>query len=139
MTHLQQTLINRPRFLILGWLLIHFFALAVLPGCGSKPLEIAPELGAPPASSRVTFKKVQFLSKPAGAHIEINRAYVGDAPTTVEIPAAGRNFTMNTTIRALPSQSVLALQYIQTRFFPRGAIIPQQIVFDMGIQHPVHW
>jgi hypothetical protein len=71
------------------------------------------------------------------SHIEINQEYVGDAPVTVEFPAAGRNFTTNTTIRALPSTSVLAVQYIQSRFFPRAAVIPDQVVFDMGLQHPV--
>ena len=124
---------GRRRFLIL------YFAFAALVGCASKPLEIAPEIAAPPVtSSQVTFKKVQVISKPAGAHIEINQNYVGDAPITVELASTGRNFTMDTTIRALPTASVLAVQYIQSKFYPRTAVIPDTIIFDMGLQRPVY-
>jgi hypothetical protein len=126
-------MIGRRRF----WILC--FALAALVGCAPKPLEIAPEIAAPPVtSSRVNFKKVQIMSKPAGAHIEVNQNYVGNAPITVEFASTGRNFTMDTTIRALPTSSVLAVQYIQSKFFPRNAVIPDKIIFDMGLQRPVY-
>lgn len=77
--------------------------------------------------------KVQIISKPPGAKIEINGHYVGDAPVTVDIEASndGR-FWRDTIIKAYPTD----VGYLQIKAFngkSRWAIsdmIPSQIFFD---------
>ena len=49
--------------------------------------------------------KVEVVSEPAGARIEVNNDYVGDAPITVEIPQNSGYFTQETVIRALPTEA----------------------------------
>jgi PEGA domain len=78
-------------------------------------------------------QKVLIVSEPAGAKIEINGQYVGDAPTTVEIEASndGR-FWKDTIIKAYPQDT----GYTQIMAFngkSRWAIsdmIPPRLFFD---------
>ena len=89
--------------------------------------------------------KVEIVSEPAGARIEVNDNYVGDAPITVEIPQDGGNFTQETVIRALPTE---ADDYVQSKYFrftpaisygsgygteAKGDQIPSRIFFDMRL------
>jgi hypothetical protein len=76
-------------------------------------------------------KRVEIISVPAGARIEVNDDYVGDAPIIVEIPQQEGYFTATTTIRALPTET----GYTQTKmFFPSmgglGDKVPSRILFD---------
>jgi len=90
-------------------------------GCASHPHVVRPR------------QKVLIVSEPAGAKIEINGQYVGDAPTTAEIEAStdGR-FWRDTVIKAYP----LDTGYTQIKVFngkSRWAIcdvIPPRIFFD---------
>jgi hypothetical protein len=77
--------------------------------------------------------KVQIVSQPTGAKIEINGQYVGDAPVTVDVEASndGR-FWRDTVIKAYPKDT----GFTQIRAFngkSRWAIsdmIPPRIFFD---------
>jgi hypothetical protein len=94
-------------------------------GCSSSP---SPQTVAqtPPASAYRSVSsvpsvpvqpgkaKVEILSEPAGARIEVNDDYVGDAPITVEIPQNSGYFTQETVIRALPTE---AGDYVQSKHF----------------------
>jgi hypothetical protein len=83
-------------------------------------------------------KKVEIVSEPAGARIEVNDDYVGDAPITIEILDGGGQFTKDTVIRALPTEGG---DYIQHKLFfgkvegpyyqHAGDQIPSRILFDM--------
>ena len=88
--------------------------------------------------------KVEIISDPAGARIEVNDNYLGDAPITVEIPEKAGYFTQNTIIRALPTDGG---DYVQAKYFS-GSIpdawypetvgahrdqIPSRIFFDMRL------
>jgi PEGA domain len=80
-------------------------------------------------------KKVEIISEPSGARIEVNNNYVGDAPITVTLQEYGDEFTRNTVIRALPTE---AGDYVQTKFFYAGTFgtndrIPSRIFFDMHL------
>jgi hypothetical protein len=78
-------------------------------------------------------QRVLIVSEPAGAKIEINGQYIGDAPTTVEVETStdGR-FWKDTIIRAYPKDT----GYTQIRAFngkSRWAIcdvVPPRIFFD---------
>jgi hypothetical protein len=78
-------------------------------------------------------QKLLIVSEPAGAQIEINGQYVGNAPTTVEIEASndGR-FWRDTIIRAYPKDT----GYTQIRAFNGKSswaisdVIPPRIFFD---------
>jgi hypothetical protein len=87
---------------------------------------------------------------PAGARIEVNDDYVGDAPITIKVHQINGYFARNTTIRALPIDSGA---YVQLRCFlgydplvaqsakivgvrlagGGGAEIPSRILFDMRL------
>jgi hypothetical protein len=81
--------------------------------------------------------KVQIVSQPAGAKIEVNGQYVGDAPLTVDIEASndGR-FWRDTVIKAYPADT----GYTQIKAFngkSRWAIsdmVPSRIFFDTRIE-----
>ena len=89
-------------------------------------------------------KEIQIISVPAGARIEVNDDYVGDAPITIKVPQDNGRFIKTTVIRALPSE---AGNYVQTKYFvgsegvpfPKalpgggGAEIPERILFDMRL------
>jgi hypothetical protein len=91
----------------------------------------------PTASARAETKKVEIVSEPSGARIEINDDYVGNAPITVEIPQKddGR-FKERTLIRASPTE---AGDYVQTKVFSSpdgmgdGDKIPSRILFEMRV------
>jgi hypothetical protein len=78
-------------------------------------------------------QQVLIVSEPAGAQIEVNGRYVGDAPTTVEIEASndGR-FWRDTIIRAYPKDT----GYTQIRAFNGKSswaisdVVPPRIFFD---------
>jgi hypothetical protein len=84
----------------------------------------------PPARPR---QNVLILSEPAGAKIEVNGLYVGDAPTTIQIESSndGR-FWRDTIIKAYPKDT----GYTQVMAFngkSRWAIsdmIPPRIFFN---------
>ena len=90
-------------------------------GCASHPQTARPR------------QQILIASEPAGAQIEINGQYVGDAPTTVEIEASGDGrFWKDTIIKAYPKDT----GYTQIRAYngkSRWAIcdvIPPRIIFD---------
>jgi hypothetical protein len=90
-------------------------------GCASHTQAVRPRL------------KVQIVSQPTGAKIEINGQYVGDAPLTVDIEASndGR-FWRDTIIKAYPKDT----GYTQIKAFngkSRWAIsdmVPSRVFFD---------
>jgi hypothetical protein len=90
-------------------------------GCASHPHAARPRV------------KVQIVSQPVGAKIEINGQYVGDAPLTVDIETSpeGR-FWRDTVIRAYPTDT----GYTQVQVFngkSHWAIsdtVPPRIFFD---------
>jgi hypothetical protein len=107
-----------------------------------RPVPSVPSASAVPAQSAKA--KVEIISDPAGARIEVNDNYVGDAPITVEIPEKAGYFTQNTIIRALPTEGG---DYVQAKYFS-GSIpdawypetvgahrdqIPSRIFFDMRL------
>jgi len=83
------------------------------------------------AAPSPTTKALQILSHPPGAKIEINESYVGETPITVQISLwqAG-GFAKATTIRAIP---VIGGQYVQSKFFPAKAEVPDRIFFEMNL------
>jgi len=90
-------------------------------GCASHTQAVRPRL------------KVQIVSQPTGARIEVNGQYVGDAPLFVEIEASsdGR-FWRDTIIKAYPKDT----GYTQIKAFngkSRWAIsdmVPPKLFFD---------
>jgi hypothetical protein len=85
-------------------------------------------------------KKVEVISEPVGARIEVNDDYVGDAPIALKIPQDAQDpgyFTKNTVIRALPTQGG---DYVQAKVFvgnisgvSYGDRIPSRIYFNMHL------
>ena len=77
--------------------------------------------------------KVQIVSQPVGAKIEINGQYVGDAPLTVDIEASNEGrFWRDTVIRAYPKDT----GYTQVQVFNGKShwaisdMVPPRIFFD---------
>lgn len=83
-----------------------------------------------------SIQRVQILSDPPGARIEINGDYIGDAPLTVNIPTYRGRFREITKIRALPRRPG---QYTQSKVFSGGFTmipndaVPSRIFFDMSL------
>jgi hypothetical protein len=85
-------------------------------------------------------KSTQIISEPPGARIEINGAYVGDAPITVELAQRGDYFDEDTVIRAIPAERG---DYTQIKRFltsdpwyhpgSAGDKIPSRIFFNMHL------
>jgi hypothetical protein len=77
-----------------------------------------------------TTQQVEILSEPAGARIEINDNYVGDAPITVNLNTSFATF--GTVIRAIP---IYPGQWVQTKIV--GTLyspgIPSRVFFDMNL------
>ncbi len=73
--------------------------------------------------------KVEIISNPPGAKIEINNDYVGDAPITRTVNG---NWGMlaDTIIRAIPTQPG---QFVQTKYLPGTQPFPSRIYFDMSL------
>jgi len=116
-------------------------------GCSSPYKYVAqtppPSAYRQPASYQPpTNKKIEIISEPPGARIEVNNNYVGDAPITITLQEDGDEFTRNTVIRASPTE---AGDYVQTKFFYAGKVtsggysfgtndrIPSRIFFDMHL------
>jgi len=101
-------------------------------GCSSSYVAQKP----PPSAYRTVShesptKKVEIVSEPVGARIEVNDDYVGNAPITVEIPQWTGQFYKNTVIRAIPNE---AGDYVQSKYFSVGSEqIPPRILFNMRL------
>ncbi len=117
---------------LLRFLMASIFLLSA--GCASHPQTMRQRL------------KVQIVSQPAGAKIEINGQYVGDAPISVDIEASNEGrFWRDTIIKAYPKDT----GYIQIKAFngkSRWTIsdsVPPKIFFDTrtdpgaGLQAPL--
>ncbi len=65
-------------------------------------------------------RKIEILSEPPGARIEVNDDYVGDTPATISVPCTpdGR-FTEATVICAMPTRPG---DYMQTKVFSGGYV-----------------
>jgi hypothetical protein len=78
-------------------------------------------------------QKVLIVSEPAGAKIEINGQYVGDAPTTAEIEASndGR-FWRDTIIKAYPADTgyTQVIAFNGKSNWAISDLIPPRIFFD---------
>jgi hypothetical protein len=120
-------------------LLLYAAVTALGVGCSSPYVAQKPPQSAyRPVSYESPTKKVKIVSEPAGARIEINDDYVGDAPITVEIPQWVGRFTKDTVIRAIPNR---AGDYGQSKYFSKGSVvvgategqIPSRILFDMHL------
>lgn len=93
-------------------------------GCASHTYTVRPR------------QRVQIVSQPPGAQIEVNGQYVGDAPTTVEVETStDGHFWRDTIIKAYPKET----GYTQIRVFngkSRWAIsdlVPSRIFFDTRV------
>jgi hypothetical protein len=86
-------------------------------------------------------KKVQIISDPPGARIEVNNDYVGDAPITLDILNlyGSGQFSADTVIRAIPNE---AGDFVQVKHFAghpdkygpeKSDQIPSRILFDMHL------
>ena len=126
----------------LGPLLLCATALNFAGGC-SNPYSAHPLSADQPVSSKAAPyapKKTQIISEPAGARIEINDNYVGDAPITVELAQRGDYFDEDTVVRAIPTEGG---DYTQTKRFltndpwhhpgSAGDKIPSRIFFNMHL------
>jgi hypothetical protein len=108
-----------PFSAVLSFLMFSVFLMCC--GCASHTHVVRPRV------------KVQIVSQPAGAKIEVNGRYVGDAPLTVDIETSndGR-FWRDTVIKANPADT----GYTQIKAFngkSRWAIsdmVPPRIFFD---------
>jgi hypothetical protein len=104
---------------IFPFLLVSVFL--VFSGCASHTPPVRPRL------------KVQILSQPTGARIEVNGQYVGDAPLSIDIEASndGR-FWRDTIIKAYPKDT----GYTQIKAFngksrwPISDMVPPKLFFD---------
>jgi PEGA domain-containing protein len=109
----------RPYRLWIAIIVALLVAIVLLNGCSSLPLDTP------------TTKAVQILSEPAGARIEINDDYVGDAPIMVWVPVTDyAGFDRTTTISAIP---VVEGQYFQSKYFVGGNKVPNRIFFSMTL------
>jgi hypothetical protein len=90
----------------------------------------------PAASAGPENKKVEIISEPSGARIEVNNDYVGNTPITVDIPQEDGRFKEATWVRASPTE---AGDYLQSKFFSGpnlgtpGDKIPSRILFEMHL------
>lgn len=97
------------------------FIFLVCSGCASHTHAVRPRL------------KVQIVSQPAGARIEVNGQYMGDAPVSVDIESSndGR-FWRDTVIKAYPKDT----GYTQIKAFngksrwPISDAVPPKLFFD---------
>jgi PEGA domain len=118
----KATLMHRVRLLfraIFPALLVSAFLF--FSGCASHTQAVRPRL------------KVQIVSQPTGARIEVNGQYVGDAPVSVDIEAStdGR-FWRDTIIKAYPKDT----GYTQIKAFNGKSrwtisdMVPPKLFFD---------
>jgi hypothetical protein len=104
------------------------FALAILliAACVQTP----PSASSPRPPAQPVTRTIQVISDLPGARIEVNNDYVGDAPLSILVPEKDGNFTIDTAIRATPTQEG---QYVQSKWFSFGSAVPSRILFTMGL------
>jgi hypothetical protein len=100
-------------------------------GCASPNawLSASPKTSPAPALK----KKIQIVSEPVGARIEVNQNYIGYAPIAVEIEADQHgDFAHMTSIAASPSGPLPnnTPVYLQSLTFLMGQPIPSRLYFD---------
>jgi hypothetical protein len=94
-------------------------------GCASP--SSSPTSAAASSPTPTSQKKVLIVSEPAGARIEINEDYVGDAPIEVKIETnLNGSFARGATIKATP----LGAGYVQPKYFDPGMPVPSRLFFD---------
>ena len=99
--------------------------IAVLFGCTSGP--VTKQATAPTGASQT---KVEILSDPPGARIEVDNNYVGDAPLETEIANRPNINPSPIVITATPRDN----GYVQTKIIQPWQDIPSRIFFDMSIK-----
>jgi hypothetical protein len=75
-------------------------------------------------------------SEPAGARIEVNESYVGEAPVDVTLPQSGQHHRLkaHVMIRALAAE---AGQYEQEKHYYYNQWAPENVLFDMSRKPPI--
>lgn len=116
---------------------VGLLAISTLPwaGCsiaGALIQASAPKEAAPVASDVV----VRVLSEPAGARIEVNNNYVGDAPLDIRMRSIDGRVAEKYVVRALPIHDG---HFSQTKLFNRyekssSDRVPDRIFFDMRLK-----
>lgn len=116
-------------------------ATLALVGCVSRPASWPEQTDAPvqssvpiPTPSPPPSYKIQVVSDPPGAHIEVRGDYLGDAPYTLNVdgwPGCDRQFENALTITALPNGD----GYVQTKCFRQNDPIPERVIFVMGLHN----
>jgi hypothetical protein len=101
-------------------------AILLITACVQTP----PSASSPRPPAQPATKTIQVISDPSGARIEVNNDYVGDAPLSIRVPELDGNFTIDTAIRATPTQEG---QYVQSKWFSYGSAVPSRILFTMGL------
>jgi hypothetical protein len=109
-----------------GFLLI--FLSFFLSGCASPYTTSS----ASPSPTPALKKKVEILSEPVGARVQVNQDYIGDAPIAVEVETdhSGK-FVHPTSFIALPANpSPGKTLYVQSDLFLPDDPIPKRLFFD---------
>lgn len=104
-------------------LLVVWISVLIFAGCSaSAPVETSTKPEPP--------KTIQIVSEPAGARIEVDQDYVGNAPLEIKVPQRDGNFTRSTTIQATPTS---AGQVVQSKYFNYSSPIPSRVLFTMDL------
>ena len=113
-----------------------------LAGCGTvqEPLsQPVPDYLQPPDSP--SFRKIEIVSEPPGARIEVNDDFIGATPCEAQVKCDDRGrFYDLTTIRALPVQDgfTQAKMFIgsggRKGAYSVGDTVPNRIFFDMRLR-----
>ncbi|HXM27981.1 MAG TPA: PEGA domain-containing protein [Chthoniobacterales bacterium] len=128
----------------LGPLLLYTAVFVFGVGCSSPNVAKTPPSSAyrsVPSVPEYANKKVQIISDPPGARIEVNNDYVGDAPITLDILNlyGSEQFSADTVIRAIPNE---AGDFVQVKHFAghldkygteKSDQIPSRIFFNMHL------
>ena len=102
-----------------------FLGLATLSGCSSVALS-------PKTWPIEAPQVIEIISDPAGARIEINDEYMGDAPVTVNFKRRMQWGILDEVhINALPKGPGCA----QRKVIASSELIPKKIFFDTGLCH----
>jgi hypothetical protein len=101
-----------------------------LTGCTSP--YAAQSVSPSPTPVPVLKTKVLVLSEPAGARIQVNQDYIGDAPIEVKVESNALGyFTRPTSFIATPGNpSPGTTLYVQSKFFLPADPIPKRLFFD---------
>lgn len=77
-------------------------------------------------------QKIQILSDPVGARIEINQEYIGETPCVVEVVTNGHGeFVEKFDVNALPTHAGHSVQFKWFRSYDKA---PARIFFDMSLR-----